>query len=109
MRTFETGATRDEADCKPRYSGYLSPAVIQAYGRYMMRHQVCADGTFREPDNWKRGIPESAYLDSLVRHTVDLWRGSEDEMLTTELTEELCCAIMFNVMGLLYERLKSGP
>lgn len=102
MRTFDTGATRDTADNKPDYEGFLSPLVIEAYGEYMLRHQVQADGTLRASDNWQRGIPQDAYIKSAFRHFVAWWSAHR----RGEFAKEELLALLFNVMGYLHESLK---
>jgi len=106
VRTFATGATRDDADSKPRYVGDLSPEVLKAYGRYMLKHQTAPDGSARDADNWKLGIDLAAYMDSLLRHVIDLWDAFEREELTLAQTEELCSAILFNAQGFMYETIR---
>lgn len=106
-REFPTGATRDSIEEKPQYAGYLSPLVIQRFGDYMLKHQYLADGTTRAPDNWQRGIPQDVYLDSLLRHVVDVWLyhyGFEER--ATESLEDALCAIIFNSSGYLFEQLR---
>ena len=114
MRVFESGATRNVDTGKPRYAGFLSPEVLQEFGRYMLRHQTQADGTTREPDNWKKGIPIDAYMESLLRHVIDIWQihannKGEDFAPTADVSalKEALSATMFNTMGYLYEILKS--
>ena len=103
MRQFETGATRDTDEGKCDYEGFLSPLVIERYGRYMHKHRIQADGTLRPSDNWQRGIPCDQYMKSLWRHFMDVWKihrsGADD-------IDEALCAVMFNAMGYLHERLK---
>jgi hypothetical protein len=75
----------------------------------MNKHRKQADGQMRDWDNWKKGIPVDAYMDSLVRHVWDLWLlrtgyGFNEEGATEE---DLLCAIMFNSMGMLFEYVKS--
>jgi hypothetical protein len=120
IRTFESGATRDTAAGKPNYRRFLSMLVLRRYGEYMMKHQVQPDGALREPDNWKKGIPQDSYLDSGFRHFVDLcesheqWAGTDYRNTESghlalrndeQKLEDLACAIMFNAMGYLHERL----
>lgn len=107
VRTFEGGATRDSDEGKPDYEGFLSPLVIERYGKYMNLHRKQSDGSLRASDNWQQGsgIPLPEYLKSLWRHLMDLWlihRGYKDEK---EL-EDALCAIAFNCMGYLHETLK---
>lgn len=104
MRTFDTGATRDGDEGKPSYVGYLSPLALRVYGQYMLRHQQQADGTRRSADNWKRGIPRDSYLDSLVRHVLDLWLEHEG-YTSRDGIEDALCAVIFNAQGYLHEHL----
>ena len=107
LRTFETGATRDQNETKPDYTGFLSPLVIAEFGRYMNRHRVQPDGTLRAANNWKLGIPFDAYLESGWRHYLDWWTIHQypDNMSIDDLKETLC-AMLFNVQGYLHELLK---
>lgn len=104
MRHFDTGATRDSEAGKLDYDGFLSPVVLKRYAEFMHRHRTQADGALRDSDNWQKGIPGEAYMKSAWRHFMDWWtahRGwrSEDGI------EEALCALLFNVMGYLHERL----
>jgi hypothetical protein len=82
----------------------LSPAVLRRYVEYLAKHRTQADGQLRAFDNWKRGIPRDAYMDSLLRHTVDAWRMFMDNSSGEGFTD-LLCAIIFNASGLLFEQL----
>jgi len=102
MRTFETGATRDTDQNKLDYEGFLSPAVLKRFAVYMDKHRLQADGSYRDSDNWQKGIPVDAYMKSMWRHFFAVWEGhraGEDNI------EDLC-ALMFNVQGMLFEKLK---
>jgi hypothetical protein len=84
----------------------LSPAVLRRYVQYLAKHRKQANGNLRAFDNWKNGIPQDTYLDSLLRHTWDAWltyNGEETSEPTT--LEDLLCAIIFNANGLLFELL----
>lgn len=97
IRTFDTGATRDTDEGKPRHCGFNSPLVMKAYGEYMHRHRLQRDGTIRDADNWKRGMPPRECLESMMRHVHDLWlidEGYRD--LAREDEEAALCAIIFN-------------
>ena len=112
-RQFATGATRSDDSAKPNYIGYLSPLVIERFGRYMLEHQY---GGQRSADNWKKGITKQAYIESLVRHLVSLWLLHEGYPERVELLEsiedqkaECLCALLFNVQGYLHDHLKRFP
>lgn len=112
MRLFDSGATRDDADDKLDYEGFLSPMVLREYAKYMHRHRVQADGELRASDNWQKGIPVDQYMKSLWRHFMDVWlmhRGHGDPDLldgyrapSAAVTEALC-GVLFNAMGMLHE------
>jgi len=112
MRNFDTGATRDSETGKNDYEGFYSPLVIEAFGNYMNKHRIQADGQLRDSDNWQKGIPRDAYIKSLWRHFLDAWfihRGYKriDKSTGEEITMvEVLCAILFNVQGYLFEILK---
>jgi hypothetical protein len=112
MRKFDTGATRDSEEGKNDYEGFYDPLVVEAFGNYMTKHRKQADGQLRDSDNWKKGIPKTAYMKSLLRHILDAWaihRGYKriDKKTGEEITMvEALCAILFNVQGYLYEVLK---
>jgi hypothetical protein len=106
MREFDSGATRDDNEAKPNYEGFLSPLVLEEFGRYMHRHRYQADGEIRNGDNWQKGIPNEAYLDSLLRHVMDVWLHHRDypEKATEDLKTALC-AVLFNAQGYLFNTL----
>lgn len=108
MRQFETGATRDSNDDKLQYHGFLSPVVLRRFAKYMHDHRKQTDGRLRASDNWKKGIPQEAYHESLIRHVIDYWYLAEEDLQDKRCPEidELLCAILFNVQGLLHERNK---
>lgn len=102
VRMFCTGATRDTAQDKLDFEGFLSPLVIERYAEYMHMHRVQSDGTLRDSDNWQRGIPISAYMKSMWRHFFAVWKGYR---VKQDVRDDLC-ALLFNVMGMLHELLK---
>jgi hypothetical protein len=106
MREFETGATRDTNIGKPDYAGYLSPRVLKRFGAYMLKHQKQADGQMRSSDNWKKGMPQDEYMKSMTRHFMDVWLG-HDRCEDIDMEDSLC-ALLFNVMGYLYEELREN-
>lgn len=115
MRHFASGATRDTAENKPDYKGYLSPLALRHFGRYMLKHQKQADGTMRASDNWKKGIPLDAYAQSLIRHVMEFWLAYEAAVSAAstgtqnaqwDVAEDALDAILFNTSGILHEREK---
>lgn len=67
MRTFETGATRNDDEGKIDYLGHLSHRAVQRFGAYMHAHRRQADGSLRAADNFKAGIPIPSYMTSGYR------------------------------------------
>ncbi len=112
MQIFPSGATRDSSDDKLNYVGFLSPTVLRRYAEYIQSHRIQTDGTLRAADNWKKGIPLQRYMESLMRHIMDVWLihdGVEcadirDGHVVT--IEEALCAVIFNASGYLHELLK---
>jgi len=110
MRQFETGATRDNEGNKLDYEGFLSPAVLVRYAKYMHRHRKQANGKLRASDNWQKGIPIDVYMKSIFRHFMDIWLHHRHKSYLSNSgdIEESLCAEMFNVMGMLHEILKEN-
>lgn len=102
MRTFETGATRDSDENKYDYEGFLSPFVLKRFAEYMHKHRIQADGTLRASDNWQKGIPREQYMKSMWRHFMDVWEAHRMGW-SDDTQEEALCALLFNVMGYMYE------
>jgi hypothetical protein len=111
-RQFETGATRDADDGKLDFEGFIAPEVLQRYAEYMHKcrlKNIPAGQTIRASDNWQKGIPRKAYMKSLVRHVIEVWREHRAIERTPNVAwpdEEVLCAIMFNAMGYLFEVLR---
>lgn len=108
MRVFKGGATRNSNEGKPDYEGFLSPIVIEAFGKYMHKHRFQADGNVRDSDNWQKHFGENHFavcLKSLCRHFMDLWslhRGYKrfDALDGHEVDkEEALMALLFNTMA----------
>lgn len=111
IRTFESGATRDTVEGKLDYVKALCPLVLRRYVQYLDKHRLQPDGSMRDFDNWKKGIPRETYHSSKGRHFFADWlleegyevednHGSVDE-------EEALCAEIFNAMGKLREILRA--
>ncbi len=108
MRKFGTGAIRDANHDKLSFIKALSPLVLKRYVEYIGKHRLCPDGSVRDWDNWKQGIPEEVYMDSKGRHFIDAWlhyEGYSHEAVYDDI-EDVLCAELFNTMGFLHEILK---
>jgi hypothetical protein len=89
IRTFGTGAVRDSNKGKSR------PDLISPYftNRLGFRLAYGIEKGYGE-NNWKRGIPNEAFLESLERHLVAYKMGKTDE--------DHAAAIAFNIMGIIH-------
>lgn len=112
LRTFASGATRNLDTNKLDYEGFLSPLVIEAFGKYMHSHRLQKDGTLRDSDNWQKGIDFDVYMKSGWRHFFDWWKLHRGLVATSpedghQIDKvEALCALLFNVQGYLHELLK---
>ena len=108
MRHFKNGATRDDNKDKYDYEGFLSPLVIEKYGKYMHKHRIQADKKLRDSDNWQKGFGENHFnvcMKSLWRHFHDMWmfhRGYKGR----ETMEDAIMGILFNTMAYAYKYYK---
>lgn len=107
LRSFGSGATRDTAEGKFDYEGFLHPWVLTMYAEYMDRNRVQSDGSIRPSDNWQQGIPRDVYMKSMFRHFMELWRehrvGKVGFDVSPEPRNDALCGLMFNVMGYMFE------
>lgn len=108
IRKFETGATRGSEAGKLDYEGFLSPQVLEAFAVYMDINRRTDDGSYRDSDNWQKGIPKDSYMKSLWRHFLDLWKIHRKTPVP-EGELGAACGVMFNVMGWVHERIKEDP
>ena len=100
---FDTGATRS-AETAFDPEGFISPAVLAEYSRYMAEHRVQADGELRSSDNWQKGMPTSRAWRSLSRHFLDAWlihRGYPPVSPDCMTLRGALCGILFNTMLLM--------
>jgi hypothetical protein len=105
MRVATTGATRNNDEDKYDYEGFISPLVIESFGRYMHKHRYQSDGKMRDSDNWQKGMELDWYMKSGWRHFFDWWkehRGLESR----EGVEDALCGLLFNLQGYLHEFIK---
>lgn len=106
IRTFNTGATRDQDTSKIDPEGFFSPLVMERRCQFMHKNRVMRDGNLRDSDNWQKGIPLEVYMKSAWRHFKDLWTGHRGHAIQDSL-EGAICALMFNLEGYLHELLKA--
>ena len=111
IRTFDTGATRDNIEGKLDYMKALSPIVLRRYVQYLDKHRLQPDGSMRDFDNWKKGIPLNTYHSSKGRHFFAAWLLEEGYKVSDNHgpvdEEDALCGELFNTMGRLHELLKS--
>lgn len=103
FRTFDSGAKRDTDHGKLDFEGFLSPVVLQRFAEYMHQNRTMSDGSLRASDDWQLGMPQDEYMKSVFRHFMELW--STHRGVAAGDKQEILCALMFNVMGYLYEEL----
>lgn len=112
LREFPSGATRGSKKDKYCYAGFFHPSVLRMFAKYMHKHRVQADGKIRDADNWQKGMPQEEYLDSLLRHVMDVWLISKHEFVIDVETKQIVtmgdalCGILFNTMGMMLNILK---
>lgn len=107
-RAFDTGATRNNDAGKLDFEGALSPLVLQRYVEFLHKHRPQPDGTIRDADNWQKGMPQEVWMKSAWRHFHAVWlhhRGGAPEGL--ESFDDAICATIFNLMGLMNDRIKA--
>lgn len=121
VRQFATGATRSSDEGKIDYEGFISIPAWHSYGLYMNKHRLQPDGTLRDSNNWKKGMPltgDGSYIKALFRHVVELvglMAGFTAERILRELPKathderlvDTACAVLFNAQGFLHELVES--
>ena len=111
IRKFETGATRDTAEGKLDYMKALCPLVLWRYEQYLDKHRLQPDGSMRDFDNWKKGIPRKTYHSSKGRHFFADWLLEEGYAVSDNHgvvdEEDALCGELFNAMGKLREILRA--
>jgi hypothetical protein len=111
IRKFDTGATRDTANNKLDFEGFLSPTVLDLFAEYMNKNRVQSDGSLRDSDNWQKGIPLPVYMKSAWRHFFHWWKlhrglSCRDEKGNVVTMRDAIGGLLFNVMGYAHEWLK---
>lgn len=84
---FESGAVRDVQDDKPRYD-LIPPKGLRRVADLYARGAVKYDD-----NNWRKGMPSSRVMASLLRH-VEAYRAGDR-------TEDHLAAICFNTFALM--------
>lgn len=102
MRTFKTGATRNDDTGKLDFEGFLSPIALEKFAEYMHKNRIQADGNVRDSDNWQKGIDIDSYMKSMWRHFFDVWKAHRGLPTEHDITTNLS-SLFFNVQGYLHE------
>ena len=87
---FGTGAHRDAQENKGRFD--LIPVMPL---RRLAKHYEGGANLYGE-NNWKKGIPLRRFLDSAIRHTLQLLEGKDDE--------DHAAATLWNICGFMYTK-----
>jgi len=101
VRYFESGGYRDGDVDKLDMEGFLSPIVLEEYGKYMHHHRKQSDGKLRDSDNWQNHFGEKHFdvcMKSLWRHFLDLWKEHRG-IKSREDIEFAMMGILFNVFA----------
>lgn len=97
----KTGMYREDKNDKINHLSYIDPLVVLRYGHYMKEGELK-----HGRGNWKKGnYPKHEYLESLARH-LQLLLLESDHDITIEDTDH-AAAIMFNIIGFMYEEIMS--
>lgn len=98
MRSFKSGAIRDDDNTKPDFIETVSWTAFRKFGEYMTSKK-----TRYGQGNFKKGIPIESYEQSLVRH-LQKYLENKYEGGTQELNEDHLSAMIFNIFGILHEQ-----
>ncbi len=101
IRRFKSGGVRDLDIDKLDFEGFLSPLVIEEFGKYMHKHRKLSTGEERDSDNWQLGFGDkhfSVCMKSLWRHFFDLWKEHRGYK-SREGIQDALNGILFNTMA----------
>lgn len=102
MRTFKTGAVRDDETDKIDFVEPISWTAFARYAKYMtIKKAKYGQG------NFKKGMPIDAYERSLLRH-VHKYLVNKYEKGNEEKGEDHLSAIIFNTFGIMHEEANEG-
>ena len=88
VRSFGTGAIRNDATGKPRMSLLPHDEILRVLERY--REGAASKGE----DNWKLGMPVREMYDSAQRHLMAWWMGDK--------SEDHAAAAVWNILGAMW-------
>jgi hypothetical protein len=94
MRTFESGAVRDSNE------GKAFIHCLMGYTRFRFGYHMSKNAKKYGENNFLKGIPTSAYLESLDRHLAAYMSGDR--------TEDHLSAIIFACQGCMLNEEKDG-
>jgi hypothetical protein len=98
IRKFTSGAIRDNDDTKEDYIETISWKAMKRYAQYMTgKKKKYGAG------NFKKGIPQESYEQSLVRH-LQKYLANKYEGGDVEKEEDHLSAMLFNVFGIINEQ-----
>jgi len=101
MRTFKTGAVRDDDNGKESYVETISWTALKRYAQYMTSKKAKYG-----QGNFKKGIPIESYEESMVRH-MQKYIANKYEGGNCEKDEDHLAAIVFNALGIMHEESKN--
>ena len=107
MRTFRSGATRNDDNGKYDIEGFTCPKCLDMFYAYMHHHRHLEDGTLRDGDNWQNGFDNREILKSELRHVHD-WRMEERGFKSREGLEHALHGVIFNAFARLHNLHKDG-
>lgn len=97
IRTFESGAIRDNEKDKEDYIETISWVAFRRYAQYMTSKK-----NLYGAGNFKLGIDKSSYERSLMRH-ITKYFINKYEKGNLEKDQDHLAAILFNVFGIIHE------